>query len=75
MLVIFNNDYNSHLEVMSALMEATECSVEEAAIEMWEAETFGKAPVHFAEREACERAARVLHRIGLVTEVTPEWLD
>jgi hypothetical protein len=75
MLVIFNNNYNSVDEVLCALIDATECTPEEAAIEVWEAHTYGKAAVHFSSREDCERAARIINRIGVVTEIEPEWKD
>ncbi|MBL8087678.1 MAG: ATP-dependent Clp protease adaptor ClpS [Chthonomonas sp.] len=75
MVTIFNNSYNSADEVVRILMEATACTLEEAAIETWEAHTYGQAPVHFESREVCEKVARVINRIGVVTEVGPEFDD
>ncbi len=75
MVVIFNNDTNDFDEVIGILMEATGCGVEEAFIEAWEAHTYGKAPVHFADRETCENAAALISTIGVRTEVAPEWND
>ena len=75
MTVIFDNDHNSMDEVVEVLMRATGCDEEEAGIEMWEAHVYGKAPVHFAAREECQRAAGVIERIGVRTEVAPEWED
>ena len=75
MIVIYDNDTNSMDEVVSVLMRATGCDEEEAAIEMWEAHTYGKAPVHFASREECETAAGTIAAIGVRTEVAPEWDD
>ena len=75
MAVIFNNEHNSMDEVVEVLMRATGCDEDEAAIEMWEAHHYGKAPVHFASREECERAAKTIERVGVRTEVTPEWND
>jgi len=75
MVIIFNNETNSTDEVVNILMVATKCDVEEAAIEMWEAHTFGKAPVHFASKEECEDAARIISSIGVATEVAREWND
>lgn len=75
MTVIFDNDTNSMDEVVEILIRATGCNEEEAAIEMWEAHTYGKAPVHFASREECEKAAGVISSIGVKTEVAPEWDD
>jgi len=75
MVVIYNNDTNSMDEVVEVLMRATGCGIEEAAIEMWEAHTFGKAPVHFSARGECDEAARIIASIGIKTEVRPEWED
>ncbi len=75
MTVIFDNEHNSMDEVVEILIEATGCDEEEAAIEMWEAHTYGKAPVHFASRDACLEAAGIIERVGIRTEVAPEWDD
>jgi len=73
MTVIFNNETNSVDEVVEVLMRATGCDAGEAAIETWEAHTYGKSPVHFASRTECERAAGIISEIGVKTEVTLEW--
>jgi ATP-dependent Clp protease adapter protein ClpS len=73
MVVMFNNDDNTMDEVVEILMEATRCDVEEAAMEMWEAHTFGKAPVHFGSKEECAKVAEVISSIGIKVEVTLEW--
>ena len=75
MVVIFNNDATSMDEVVNILMEATGCDVHEAYIEMWEAHTFGRAPVHFASEQECEQVATVIQTVGVVTEVCLEWGD
>lgn len=75
MTLIFNNETNSPEEVVEALMRATGCEEEEAAMETWEAHTFGKAPVHFASRNECLEAAGIIAAIGVRTEVAPEWDD
>jgi ATP-dependent Clp protease adaptor protein ClpS len=75
MVVIFNNETNTLDEVMDALMRATGCDVDEAAIETWEAHHLGKAPVHFADKSECDEAAAVIAAIGVRTEVVPEWED
>jgi ATP-dependent Clp protease adaptor protein ClpS len=56
-------------------MRATQCDEEEAFIEMWEAHTFGKAAVHFAGREECDKAAVIIASIGVKAEVMKEWND
>ena len=76
MTLIFNNERNSMDEVVDVLMRATGCDEDEAAIEAWEAHTYGKAPVHFAAREECGRVAE--HRSsgsGCGPKSTPEWDD
>lgn len=75
MVVIHNNDHNSFDEVIDVLVCATGCCVEEAAIEAWEAHHYGKAPVHFAEQTECSEAATIISRVGIVTEVMPEWSE
>ncbi len=72
-VVIYNNDSNSMDEVVYILVKATHCDLEEAAIETWEAHTYGQANVHFDTRETCEGAAAIISSIGVRTEVTKEW--
>lgn len=73
--LIFNNDHTAMDLVLITVMAATECSVEEAEIETWEAHHFGKAAVHFASKAECERVAQVISAIGVKTAVEPEWQD
>ena len=75
MVVIFNNDHTGMDVVMEALMRATGCDKHEAYIEMWEAHTFGKAPVHFANKSECETAAAIIETVGVRTEVSLEWAE
>ena len=71
-VVIYNNDTNSVEEVIAVLMHATECDMQEAALETWEAHTFGSARVHFSTRFECEHVARIIASIGVRTEVRKE---
>lgn len=73
MVVIYNNEVNTFDEVIAVLMLATGCTAHEAAIEAWEAHTYGKAPVHFGVRDVCEEAAAIIGRIGVRAEVCEEW--
>ncbi|MFN3683972.1 MAG: ATP-dependent Clp protease adaptor ClpS [Fimbriimonadaceae bacterium] len=73
MVEIHNNDTNTFDEVIEALMRATGCGTEEAFFETWEAHTYGKAPVHFADRHECEIVAAMIAMIGVRTTVRPEW--
>lgn len=56
-------------------MSSTGCGLEEAAMEVWEAETYGKCPVHFSSRNECEIVAVMISSIGVKTEVSREWKD
>lgn len=73
MTVIFNNDHNTMEEVIFAIMSATECPFEEAYTETWEAHHYGRASVHFDTQAACCAVAAMISRIGVSTEVAPEW--
>jgi hypothetical protein len=75
MVVIYNNELNTFEEVIGVLMRATGCGYDEAAIEAWEAHTYGKAPVHFSTKTECRRTAETISSIGVQTEVLPEWND
>lgn len=75
MVVIHNNETNSFGEVVAILMVATGCDFREAMTETWEADTFGRASVHFAPKPECELVAEIIGRIGVKTEVFPEWQD
>ncbi|MHB8635994.1 MAG: ATP-dependent Clp protease adaptor ClpS [Fimbriimonadaceae bacterium] len=72
-VIIRNNDTNTEEEVITVLIIATGCTFTEAAIETWEAHTFGQARVHFASRAACTAAAEIIRQIGVETVVVPEW--
>ena len=74
-VTIYNDDHIFRDDVFNALIQATGCDAQEADIEIWEAEKYGKAPVHFAERGECESAAWIIGRIGVKTEVSLEWED
>ena len=71
-VVIFNNDTNSVDEVIAVLMAATDCDMHEAALETWEAHTFGSAKIHFSTQFECKHVARIVSMIGVRTEVRKE---
>ena len=75
MTLIYNNDHTPMDLVVLTIMVATECDAKEAEIETWEAHTYGKAPIHFANEVECHRVASVLKSIGVKTEVCLEWED
>ena len=74
-VTIFDDDKILRDDVFDVLIRATGCDAHEAEIEIWEAEKFGKAAVHFAQRPECESAAWIIGRIGVKTEVSLEWED
>ena len=74
-VTIFNNDYTDRDMVFDALVRATHCEAQEAEIEIWEAERYGHAHVHFADRMECDSVADVIASIGVKTEVSLEWQD
>lgn len=75
MTLIYNNDHSTFDEVISTIMRATGCDAEEAFIEAWEAHTYGKAPIHFANQVECVQVARIMEVIDVKTEVCLEWND
>ncbi len=56
-------------------MRSTGCGLEEASIETWEAQMYGKTAVHFSSRNECEIVAVMISSIGVKTEVSREWKD
>ena len=72
-VIIYNDDHTDVNAVIAILMAATNCTVDEAHIEVWEAEHYGKATVHFAAQSVCEQVAQVISTIGVKTSVQPEW--
>ena len=75
MLEIFDNDTTPREFVVFMLIKATGCTGDEAEMETWEAETFGRAAVHFGPRDICEAAGGMMNVIGVATKVSPEWKD
>lgn len=75
MAVIYNNETSTFDDVIEALQLATDCDLEEAQIETWEAHTYGRAAVHFDSRTTCQGVAAILTSFGIRTEVEPEWKD
>jgi ATP-dependent Clp protease adapter protein ClpS len=75
MTLIYNDDHTPYDLVVLTIIAATQCTVEEAEIETWEAHHYGRAPIHFASEQECEMAAQVMRSIGVKSEVLPEWTD
>jgi ATP-dependent Clp protease adapter protein ClpS len=71
-VVVYDNDYNTYLQVMTILMIATGCSEEEAWMEAWEIDHLGRSDVHHGAQEECERVAKVVSTIGIRVEAIPE---
>lgn len=71
-VTVFDNDYNTWDEVVSILIRATACPIEEAHMETWEVHNLGKSVVHLGGRDECKRAAAVISTIGIRVTVTKE---
>lgn len=71
-VTVFNNDHNTYEEVVNVLMDATGCDLDEAYIETWEVDHYGKSDVHFARQGECERIAQIIAKIGIEVEVRQE---
>jgi ATP-dependent Clp protease adaptor protein ClpS len=71
-VVVYDNDENTAEEVISILLIATHCSMEEAEIETWEVHHLGKSVVHHGEKDECDTVAQVIRQIGIRVEVINE---
>lgn len=74
-VVVYNNEINTYIEVISILMIATACDAEEAYIEAWEIDHYGQCSVHRASQCECERAAEIISTIGIRVEACPDPLS
>lgn len=70
-VVVYNNEVNTYEEVMTILMLATGCDAEEAYIETWEVDHYGKCAVHRAPQDECSRIAEVIRTIGVTVVTEP----
>ncbi len=75
MTIIYDNDHTPLDLVIMTVMIATQCTAEEAEIEAWETQAYGKAPIHFSSESECNHVAQVLEAIGVKTSVQPEWKE
>lgn len=71
-VLVYNNETNTYEEVINILIEATGCNAEEAYIETWEIDHYGKAIVHYASKQECEKVATTISSIGIKTEVVDD---
>ncbi|MFW5697250.1 MAG: ATP-dependent Clp protease adaptor ClpS [Fimbriimonadaceae bacterium] len=71
-VTVYNNETNTYEEVISVLMVATGCDLEEAALETWEIDHLGQCVVHRSSADECQRAADIISTIGIHVEATPE---
>ena len=71
-VIVYDNDKNTWVQVVGILQKATGCNLEEAEIETWEVDNLGKSVVHHGGREECERAAGIIRTIGIRVEVMEE---
>lgn len=71
-VTVYDNPHNTVDEVIDVLMEATECSVDEARMETWEIDRLGQSVVHHGAQSECERVAEIIATIGIRVEVSKE---
>ncbi len=71
-VTVYNNDYNTYEEVISILILATGCGLEEAEMEAWEVDHLGRSVVHHGKETDCRTAGDVIAKIGIRVEVTQE---
>ena len=71
-VTVYDNDYNTWDEVVSVLMRATRCGLEEAHMETWEVHHLGRSVVHHGAQAECKEAAQVIATIGIRVTVTKE---
>ncbi|MBX3110752.1 MAG: ATP-dependent Clp protease adaptor ClpS [Fimbriimonadaceae bacterium] len=71
MVVVYDNDKNTYEEVVTILVLATGCDVEEAYIEAWEIDHYGQCVVHRASSGECRGVADVVATIGIRVEALP----
>ncbi len=71
MVLVYNNEKNTYEEVMLILCLATGCDEDEAYIEAWEIDHFGKCAVHRASESDCKSIADIIATIGIQVEAAP----
>ena len=69
LVIVYDHDTITFDAVISILMQATACTLEEAQIETWEVHHLGKSVVHHGSEGECNRAAQIIRTIGLRVEV------
>ena len=71
-VTVYDNDTNTVEQVVSILLIATGCSLEEAEIETWEIHHLGRSVVHHGSQKVCEDVAEIVRQIGIRVTVTEE---
>lgn len=71
-VTVFDNDYNTWDEVVSILITATGCGLDEAQMETWEVHHLGRSVVHHGSETVCNKAAQVISTIGIRVTVSEE---
>ncbi len=71
-VTVYDNERNTMEQVISVLVDATGCTLDEAEMETWEVHFLGRSTVHHGRQEECERVADVIRRIGIRVTVTEE---
>jgi ATP-dependent Clp protease adapter protein ClpS len=68
-LIIFNDNHNTMMAVVTQLMKACKCGYDRAVRIMHEAHNKGKAVALVGTLEECQRAQTILRVINLETEI------
>lgn len=71
-VTVYDNDSNTYEQVITILMIATGCDLDEAYMEAWEVDHLGRSHVHFAGHDDCTRVAEIIATIGIRVEVEKE---
>ncbi len=71
-VTVYDNDKNTVEEVVSILLIATGCALDEAEIETWEIHHLGRSVVHHGSQKVCEDVAEIVRQIGIRVTVTEE---
>lgn len=71
-VTVYDNPHNTYDEVITILMAATGCTIDEAVMETWEIDHLGKSVVHHGAEDECSSAAQIIAQIGIRVEVSIE---
>jgi len=71
-VTVFDNEVNTFEEVITILVIATGCTLQEAYIEAWEVDHYGRCVVHRGSQDECEQVAEIVATIGIQVQASPD---